>query len=156
MNVITFYARGEQKQLPQSSVISFVPNHLHLLSNLGVSVCAHRPSNHLKRAVWRSNILSKPNSAFTSTPTRPNPPSPPFPSPQLVRGFQIGDAGKASHPFAERFGHLAGKPVPTVSDAMAVFTTELGGPINTLYRNYLSDLVATTHLRWVGVGVKTK
>jgi len=72
----------------------------------------------------------------------------------LVRGFQIGDAGKASHPFAERFGHLAGKPVPTVSDAMAVFTTELGGPINTLYRNYLSDLVATTHLSVVDARFK--
>merc|ERR1719174_3514394 len=57
----------------------------------------------------------------------------------LVRGFQIGDAGK---------------PVPTVSDAMAVFTTELGGPINTLYRNYLSDLVATTHLSVVDARFK--
>lgn len=56
------------------------------------------------------------------------------------------EAGKADHPFATRFGSLAGRDVPTVSDAMSKFTTAIGGPINTLYRNSMSDLVATTHL----------
>ncbi|GMH80794.1 hypothetical protein TrST_g14382 [Triparma strigata] len=64
------------------------------------------------------------------------------------------EAGKADHPFAKRFGHLANADVPTVSDAMAIFTDAIGGPINTLYRNSMSDLVATTHLSVVDARFK--
>jgi len=56
------------------------------------------------------------------------------------------NAGKADSAFAKRFGHLAGKPVKTVSESMKTFSNECGGPINALYRNYMTDLVATTHL----------
>lgn len=55
-------------------------------------------------------------------------------------------AGKADSAFAKRFGHLAGKPIKTVSQSMKIFSDSCGGPINALYRNYLTDLVATTHL----------
>ncbi|GMH48488.1 hypothetical protein TrRE_jg3211 [Triparma retinervis] len=55
-------------------------------------------------------------------------------------------AGKADTAFGKRFGHLAGKPIKTVSESMKIFSEECGGPINALYRNYLTDLVATTHL----------
>jgi len=55
-------------------------------------------------------------------------------------------AGKANTEFARRFGHRAGMKVPTVSDSMTKFTADLDQPINALYRNYVTDLVATTHL----------
>ena len=54
--------------------------------------------------------------------------------------------GKADTEFARRFGHLVGKPVKTVGEAFAEFTAELGFSVNALYKNYITDIVATTHL----------
>mmetsp|Transcript_11836 Transcript_11836/g.25925 ORF Transcript_11836/g.25925 Transcript_11836/m.25925 type:complete len:212 (-) Transcript_11836:533-1168(-) len=58
-------------------------------------------------------------------------------------GYQ---AGKADHPFAERFGDLAGKKVKTVGESMEEFVGGLDCTINPLYRSMLTDLVGTTHL----------
>jgi len=58
-------------------------------------------------------------------------------------GYQ---AGKAEHPFAKRFGHLAGRKVKSVSESMKDFTEKLGTIINPLYRSMIADIVSTTHL----------
>ena len=55
-------------------------------------------------------------------------------------------AGKANTEFARRFGDRAGAKVKTVSESMTEFTAHLDQPINALYRNFVTDLVATTHL----------
>ncbi len=62
--------------------------------------------------------------------------------------------GTSVHPFAQRFGHLVGAEIPTVADAMKTFTDSLSQPINALYRNQISDLVATTHLTVVDARFK--
>ncbi|GMI51127.1 hypothetical protein ScalyP_jg2352 [Parmales sp. scaly parma] len=54
--------------------------------------------------------------------------------------------GGANTDFAKRFGKFAGADIPTVSDSMTAFVADLNQPINALYRNFVSDLVATTHL----------
>mmetsp|Transcript_11835 Transcript_11835/g.25923 ORF Transcript_11835/g.25923 Transcript_11835/m.25923 type:complete len:116 (-) Transcript_11835:963-1310(-) len=61
-------------------------------------------------------------------------------------GYQ---AGKADHPFAKRFGDLAGKKVKTVGESMEEFVGGLDCTINPLYRSMLTDLVGTTHLTTV-------
>jgi len=63
-------------------------------------------------------------------------------------------AGKADHPFAKRFGHLAGKKVRTVAEAMKDFTNSLGLIINPLYRSMITDIVSTTHLTVVDARFK--
>lgn len=54
--------------------------------------------------------------------------------------------GAASGELAYRYGHLAGKKVKTVGEAYAEFNKLMGAPLNTLYRNTITDVVATTHL----------
>lgn len=54
--------------------------------------------------------------------------------------------GKADHPFAKKYGHLAGASVKTVGDAFADFTKELGYSVNAVYKDMVTDIVGTTHL----------
>lgn len=54
--------------------------------------------------------------------------------------------GAAGAELAQRFGHLAGQKVKTVGEAYAEFNTLMGQPLNALYRNTITDVVATTHL----------
>jgi len=54
--------------------------------------------------------------------------------------------GKADHPFAKKYGHLAGANIKTVGDAFADFTKELGFSVNAVYKDMVTDIVGTTHL----------
>jgi len=62
---------------------------------------------------------------------------------QVSNGYVPGGADTE---FAKRFGNLAGTKVKTVGEAFAEFTENLGHTINALYKNMVTDIVATTHL----------
>ncbi|KAL7536152.1 hypothetical protein ACHAXR_006947, partial [Thalassiosira sp. AJA248-18] len=54
--------------------------------------------------------------------------------------------GKANHPFAQKYGSLAGADVKTVGEAFTSFSDELGTPVNALYKGMCTDLVGSLHL----------
>lgn len=54
--------------------------------------------------------------------------------------------GGANTEFAARYRHLVGVKIPTVSEAFANFTKELRYAINPLYRQWITEMVGTTHL----------